>query len=45
MLMFFFYFIYVNPFRVGGEQSVCVLRAHSLLLHHRSDDPGPLPEH
>lgn len=28
----------------GGERSVCVLRAHSLLLHHRGGDPGPLPE-
>lgn len=29
---------------VGGEWSVCVLRAHSVLLHHRGGDPGPVPE-
>lgn len=29
---------------VGGGWSLCVLRAHSLLLHHRRGDPGPLPE-
>lgn len=29
---------------VGGERSVCVLCAHSLLLHQRGDDAGPLPQ-
>lgn len=28
---------------VGGERSVCVLRAPSHLLHHRGGEPGPLP--
>lgn len=36
--------LHINPLFIGGERSVCVLRAHSLLLHQRGDDPGPLSE-
>lgn len=28
----------------GGERTVRVLRAHSVLLHERGDHPGPLPQ-
>lgn len=39
---------YTNPLRIdmcaGGEWPVCVLCTHSLVLHHRGGNPGPLPE-